>query len=52
MRLTRKCKVSIVDNNCFDLKTPEKNHRFKGLANDGNDWAGLINDVILDYAKE
>ena len=52
LRLTRKCKVSIVDNNCFDLKTPEKNHRFKGLANDGNDWAGLINDVILDYAKE
>ena len=52
LRLNRKCKVSIVDNNCFDLKTPEKNHRFKGLANDGNDWAGLINDVILDYAKE
>ncbi len=52
IRLNQKCKVSIVDNNVFDLKTPEKNHRFKGLANDGNDWAGIINDAILDYAKE
>ena len=50
--LTRKCKVSIVEDNCFDLKTPQKNHRFKGLSNDGNDWAGLIDDVIKGYAKE
>jgi len=50
--LSLKCKVSLVENNCFDLKTPQKNHRFKGLANDGNDWAGIIADVINDYAKE
>ena len=50
--LTKNCKVSLVDNNCFDLKTPQKNHRFKGLSNDGNDWAGLIDDVIKGYAKE
>ena len=49
--LSKKCKISIVEDNCFDIKTPEKNHRFKGLANDGNDWAGLISDVINDYAK-
>ena len=35
-----------------NLKTPQKNHRFKGLANDGNDWAGIIDDVIKGYAKE
>ena len=50
--LSLKCKVSIVDDNLFDLKTPQKNHRFKGLANDGNDWAGIIDDVIKGYAKE
>ena len=50
--LSLKCKVSLVENNCFDLKTPQKNHRFKGLANDGNDWAGIIDDVIKGYAKE
>ena len=50
--LSLKCKVSLVENNCFDLKTPQKNHRFKGLANDGNDWAGIIDDVIKGYAKD
>ena len=50
--LTKKCKVSLVENNCFDLKTPEKTHRFKGTQNDGNDWAGIISDVIEEYAQE
>ena len=50
--LTKKCKVTLVENNCFDLKTPEKTHRFKGTQNDGNDWAGVIVDAINAYAKE
>ena len=50
--LNSKCKLSIVEENCFDLKTPQKNHRFKGLSNDGNDWASIIDDVIKAYAKE
>ena len=50
--LNNKCKISIVENNCFDVKTPEKNHRFKGLSNDGNDWAGIISDAINAYAKD
>jgi serine/threonine protein kinase len=52
IQLNRKCKVSIVKDNCFELKTPEKNHKFKGLANDGNDWAGIISDVINDYGVD
>ena len=50
--LNRKCKVTIVENNCFDLKAPDKTHRFKGIQNDGNDWAGIIDDAINAYAKE
>ena len=49
--LTKKCKITLVENNCFDLKTPEKTHRFKGTQNDGNDWAGVISDAINMYAK-
>jgi len=50
--LNKKCKVVLVENNCFDLKTPQKNYRFKGNNNDGNDWAGEIVDVINAYGKE
>ena len=50
--LSKKCKITLVENNCFDLKTPDKTHRFKGTDNDGNDWAGLIVDAINAYAKE
>ena len=50
--LSKKCKVTLVENNCFDLKAPDKTHRFKGTENDGNDWAGLIVDAINAYAKE
>ena len=50
--LNKRCKVSIVKDNCFELKTPEKNHKFKGLANDGNDWAGIISDAINDYGAD
>ena len=50
--LTKKCKITLVENNCFDLKTSEKTHRFKGTENDGNDWAGVIADAITAYAKE
>ena len=50
--LNKKCKVTLVENNCFDLKTPQKNYRFKGNNNDGNDWAGEIVDVINAYGKE
>ena len=50
--LNKKCKVTLVENNCFDLKTPQKNYRFKGSNNDGNDWAGEIVDVINAYGKE
>ena len=49
--LDKKCKVTLVENNCFDLKTPEKTHRFKGVSNDGNDWAGDIVDAITRYGK-
>ena len=48
--LNQNCRVSLVDNNVFDLKTPQRNHRFKGLSNDGNNWAGIIDDAIKDYA--
>ena len=48
--LSQNCRVSLVDNNVFDLKTPQKNHRYKGLSNDGNDWAGIIDDAIKGYA--
>ena len=50
--LSKKCKITLVENNCFDLKAPDKTHRFKGTENDGNDWAGLIVDTINAYAKE
>ena len=50
--LNKKCKITLVENNCFDLKTPEKTHRFKGVSNDGNEWAGYIVDAITAYAKE
>ena len=50
--LNKKCRVSIVKDNCFELRTPEKNHKFKGLSNDGNDWAGIINDVINEYGVD
>ena len=50
--LSKKCKITLVENNCFDLKAPDKTHRFKGTENDGNDWAGSIADAINDYAKE
>ena len=49
--LTKKCKIKLVDNNCFDLKTPIKTYRFKGTNNDGNDWAGDILDAINTYGK-
>jgi serine/threonine protein kinase len=48
----KKCKINIVENNCFDLKTPSKAYRFKGTINDGNDWAGDISDVINVYGKD
>ena len=50
--LNKKCKITLVENNCFDLKTPDKTHRFKGTDNDGNDWAGLIADAITAYSKD
>ncbi len=50
--LTKKCKIKLVDNNCFDLKTPIKTYRFKGTNNDGNDWAGDILEAINFYGKE
>ena len=50
--LNKKCKINIVENNCFDLKTPSKTYRFKGTVNDGNDWAGDISDVIDVYGKD
>ena len=50
--MTKKSKVTLVENNCFDLKTPEKTHRFKGIQNDGNDWTRVIVDTINAYAKE
>ena len=50
--LNKKCKINIVENNCFDLKTPSKTYRFKGTINDGNDWAGDISDVINGYGKD
>ena len=50
--LNKKCKINIVENNCFDLKTPHKTYRFKGTINDGNDWAGDISDVINVYGKD
>ena len=50
--LNKKCKINIVENNCFDLKTPSKTYRFKGTINDGNDWAGDISDVIDGYGKD
>ena len=50
--LNKKCKITLVENNCFDLKTPDKTHRFKGTENDGNDWAGLIADAIAAYSKD
>jgi len=50
--LTKKCKIKLVDNNCFDLNTPIKTYRFKGTNNDGNDWAGDILDAINSYGKE
>jgi serine/threonine protein kinase len=50
--LNKKCKVTIVENNCFDLKTEDKTHRFKGMYNDGNDWAGIIVDAITAYCKD
>ena len=33
IRLNKKCKVKLVENNCFDLKTPIKTLRFKGTEN-------------------
>ena len=50
--LNKKCKITIVENNYFDLKTPVKTYRFKGVNNDGNDWAGIIADVIDAYGRE
>ena len=50
--LNKKCKITIVENNYFDLKTPVKTYRFKGVNNDGNDWAGIIADVIEAYGRE
>ena len=50
--LNKKCKITLVENNCFDLKAPDKTHRFKGVENDGNDWAGVISDAINAYSKE
>ena len=50
--LNKKCKILLVENNCFEIKTPEKTNRFKGIANDGNDWAGIISDAIDAYAKD
>ena len=50
--MNKKCKVTIVENNCFDLKTEDKTHRFKGMYNDGNDWAGIIFDAITAYCKD
>ena len=50
--LDKKCKIMLVENNCFDIKDQEKTRRFKGVENDGNDWAGIIADAITAYAKE
>ena len=50
--LNKRCKVSIVKDNCFELRTPEKNYKFKGLSNDGNDWAGIISDIIEEYGVD
>ena len=52
IRLNKQCKVKLVENNCFDLKTPIKTYRFKGTENDGNDWAGIIADAITAYAQD
>ena len=50
--LDKNCKITLVENNCFDIKDSEKTRRFKGVENDGNDWAGIIADAITAYAKE
>ena len=50
--LNKRCKVSIVKDNCFELRTPEKNYKFKGLSNDGNDWAGIISDIMEEYGAD
>ena len=50
--LNKRCKVSIVKDNCFELRTPEKNYKFKGLSNDGNNWAGIISDIIEEYGAD
>ena len=47
--LSKKCKIIIIENNCFDLITPDKTYRFKGNENDGNDWARLIANTIKEY---
>ena len=49
--MSKKCKFTLVENNCFDLNTPKKLYRFKGTKNDGNDWADKITETINDYAS-
>ena len=50
--LNKKCKLKIVENNCFDLQTPVKTYRFKGNNKDGNQWASDISYAIRDYGKD
>ena len=49
--LNKKYKISLVGNNSFDLIAPDKTFRFKGIENNGNEWARLIADTINEFAK-
>ena len=49
--LDKKCKVTIVDDTCFDLKVHGKTYRFKKNTNDENNWVELIFDTIEEYGK-
>ena len=50
--LNKKCKVTIVDTNCFDLKANGKTHRFKKNSGDENNWADLIFETYNQYGME
>ena len=51
IHLDKKCKVTIVDETCFDLKANGKTYRFKKISNDETNWVELIFDTIEQYGK-
>ena len=50
--LNKKCKIILYEKNCFDLKTPDKTHRFKEIESNGNTWSDLIKNTINTYCTE